>query len=172
MRPLLIFALLLTGLPPGLTAAPQANAKQVSPQQKQILKQQRQQQKQQLKQQAKQQQLPMQIPNPQVARLQRMSPAEREKALAGIAPARRQQIETNLQKLDQMPAEQRDRLFGRLQMLQSFQPDRQQAIRQEIMNLRGLRKPDRRARLSSDELRQNFTPEEIQLLREVAGEPE
>ena len=45
-------------------------------------------------------------------------------------------------------------------------------MREELQNLRGLPPAQRKNRLDSPEVRQNFSPEEQQLLRESMGQPD
>ncbi len=112
-------------------------------------------------------QAPRSIPGKQIERLQKMSPADREKALAKLPPDRRQQVEQQLKRLDELPPQVREELNRRFEKLQSFPPARQRAVRQEVQSLRNMPFAERRARLKSDEFKQEFSPEEQDLIRGV-----
>jgi hypothetical protein len=56
-----------------------------------------------------------------------------------------------------------------LQAFSGLPPLRQRAVRAELRNLRAMSREDRRRRLGSEEVKQNFTEEERQLLYDVAG---
>ena len=112
-------------------------------------------------------QAPRSIPGKQIEQLQKMSSEEREKALAKLPPDRREQVEKQLNRLDQLSPEQRKELDQRFEKLQSFPPARQRAVRQEVQSLRGMSFSDRQARLHSEEFQQQFAPEEQQLIRGV-----
>jgi hypothetical protein len=110
---------------------------------------------------------PAQIPDAQVNRLMKMSPEEREKVLANLPPQRREALEKRLARLDQLPAEQKAELDRRFQEFQKLPPVRRQAVRDELQTLRALRPVERRARINSPEFREQYSPEEIQLMRDV-----
>lgn len=115
----------------------------------------------------KQPKLPQSIPSKQIEQLQKMTPEEREKALANLPPDRRQQVEKQLDRLNQLTPQQRQQLDQRYETLQSLPPARQRAVRQELQNLRSMPVPERRARLASDEFKQQFSPQEQALIRGV-----
>jgi hypothetical protein len=115
----------------------------------------------------KQPKTPPQIPDAQVNRLMNMSPEEREKFLANLPPERRENLEKRLNRLDQLPPEQKAELGRRLEELQKLPPARRQAVRAELQTLRGLRPVDRKARVNSPEFREQYSPEEIRLMRDV-----
>ena len=54
--------------------------------------------------------IPRSIPGKQIEQLQKMTPEEREKALAKLPPDRRVQVEKQLNRLDQLTPEQRQQL--------------------------------------------------------------
>jgi hypothetical protein len=124
------------------------------------------------KQAARQKQLPPAIPGPAIERLQRMSPEQREQALAKLPPERRQQMEQRLKRLERLTPEQRDLLDQRYQAFQSLPPGRRVVVRAAMQQLRSMPEADRRARLNSEEAKRRFSPQELQLLREVSGVPE
>ena len=115
---------------------------------------------------------PQQNPARELERFQKMSPADREKELQKLPPERRAQVEQRLQRLDSLPPAQRERQLKRLEALGDLQPDRRNAVRDELQNLRGMTKEQRKARLSSDAVKKNFSPEEQKILHEAVGQPE
>ena len=117
----------------------------------------------------KQPKTPPQIPDAQVNRLMNMTPEQREKFLANLPPERRENLEKRLNRLDQLPPEQKAELDRRFGEFQKLPRPRQQAVRQELQTLRGLRPVDRRARINSPEFKEQYSPEEIQLMRDVWG---
>jgi hypothetical protein len=125
---------------------------------------------QKLKQQKAQQQKMLPLPAPAVERFLQMSPEDREKALSQLTPERREQMEQRLQRLEQLPADQRQGLQDVYPAFMELRPARQQAVRQEIRLLRQLRPVERRNRLNNDA--GDYSPEEMDILRRVAGIPE
>jgi hypothetical protein len=110
------------------------------------------------------------LPAPAVERLLQMSPEDRERALSRLTPERRQQVEQRLDRLQQLSPEQRQRLQDVYPAFSNLRPARQQAVRQEIQQLRQMRPVERKDRLNSDA--GDFSPEEIDILRQVTGIPE
>jgi hypothetical protein len=106
---------------------------------------------------------------PAIERFLAMTPQQRERALAALPPERRQQILARLQALELLSDDERELLRGRLQAFTSLPPARRQAVRREIQALRALPRPQRLRRLESPELRENFSEQELQLLRDVTG---
>jgi hypothetical protein len=129
-------------------------------------------QKQQLKQQQKLKQQLQPLPGPDVQRFLRMSPEERQRALAQLPPERRQQIEENVGRLERLSPEQRAQLERRYQIFEKLPPGRRALVREAIMRLRAMPPAQRKAVLESDDAKLRFNPEEIRLLRDVVGLPE
>ena len=125
---------------------------------------------QKLKELKAQQQKMLPLPAPAVERFLQMSPADQERALSRLAPERRQQMEERLRKLQQLPPDQMQRLQDVYPAFQNLRPERQQAVRAEIQELRKTRPAFRRERLNNDA--RDFSPEEMDILRRVAGIPE
>ena len=123
---------------------------------------------QKLKQQKQQKMLP--LPAPAVERFLQMSPEDRERELAKLPPERRQQVEERLSRLQQLPPEQLQNLQDLYPAFMNLRPVRRQAVRQEIQLLRQLRPAERRDRLINDA--GEFSPEEMSILKRVAGLPE
>ena len=109
---------------------------------------------------------PPALPTPVLQRLAQMTPEQRQKALARLAPERRARLEQQLNKLDQLPPDQKASVLERYDAFQGLPRDRQGAVRAELQALRKLPVKQRRARLNSSEFEQNFSPEEQRLLRE------
>jgi hypothetical protein len=133
-----------------------------------ILRQKARQQK--LKQLKAQQQRILQLPAPAVERFLQMSPEDQERALSRLAPERRQQVEERLRRLQQLPPDQMQRLQDVYPAFLNLRPERRQAVRAEIEELRKTRPAFRKERLDSDA--RDFSPDEMDVLRRVAGIPE
>jgi hypothetical protein len=127
--------------------------------------------RQQKAKQQKQQQLKMvPLPAPAVERFLQMSPDDRERALSQLAPERRQQVEQQLNRLQQLSPDQAQRLQDVYPAFMNLRPVRRQAVRAEIKELRQMRPVERKDRLNSDA--GSFSPEEMSILRQVTGVPE
>lgn len=107
-----------------------------------------------------------------IERFLAMSPEERRKALAQLPPARQRQILQRLKTLELLSDDERALLQGRLQVFSGMTVDRRQAVRAELRNLRAMPRDDRRRRLDSDEVKQNYSEDERQLLYDVFGQPQ
>jgi len=141
-----------------------------SAQAKDNIVQQKQLRQQKLKQEKAQQLKMVPLPAPAVERFLQMSPEDRERALSQLAPERRQQVETQLNRLQQLSPEQMQRLQDLYPAFVSLRPARRQAVRAEIQELRQLKAAERKDRLNSDA--GNFSLEELSILRQVTGIPE
>ncbi len=118
----------------------------------------------------------------QVDRLLRMTPAEREKALAALPPTRRQNIERRLGEIEDMPPAQQNRVRNRLELLNSLPPQRQNQVRrsanqfkllpeerrglltQEMQRMSAMPDEERRARMNSEEFRNRYSANEQQMM--------
>lgn len=125
---------------------------------------------QKLKELKAQQQKMLPLPAPAVERFLHMSPEEQERALSQLTPERRQQVEQNLNRLQQLSPDQRERLQSVYPAFLNLRPARQQAVRQEIQELRQMGPALRKDRLNNDA--RDFSPEEMDILRGVTGIPE
>lgn len=105
-------------------------------------------------------------------RFLQMSPQARAQALQQLPQARRRQILERLNTIEMLSDDERRTLRGRFDQFSGMRLERRQAVRTELRQLRGLSSEERRNRLASPELREQFSDEEIQLLDEVAGQPE
>ncbi len=79
-----------------------------------------------------------------IERLQRMSPAERERFLDRIPPEKRLDLEKRLRQMDAIPPDVRQRLRREFDEFQSLPPERQEAVRRVLREINGL-EPRRRA---------------------------
>ena len=110
------------------------------------------------------------LPAPAVERFLQMSPEDRERALSQLAPERRQQVEQQLNRLQQLSPDQAQRLQDLYPAFLNLRPVRRQAVREELKELRQMRPALRKDRLTSDAV--SFSPDEMSILRQVTGIPE
>src|SRR5262249_58805409 len=108
---------------------------------------------------------------PAIRRFLQMSPADREAALRPLPPARRQQLEMRVQRLERMRPEDRERTLRRIELFDAMPPGRRVVVRTAIERLRELRPRAPPAYLSSEDAKLRFEPEELELLRDVSGLP-
>lgn len=106
-----------------------------------------------------------------IERFLAMSPEDRRQALAQLPPQRQRQILQRLSALELLSEEERTLLRGRLQAFSGMTAVRRQAVRAELRSLRAMSPEDRRHRLAGDEVQNNFSEEERQLLNDVFGRP-
>ena len=99
-----------------------------------------------------------------------MSPEDQERALSQLAPERRQQVEESLRRLQQLPPDQMQRLQDVYPAFMNLRPVRRQVVRAELQELRKTGPALRKDRLNNDA--RDFSPEEMDILRRVAGIPE
>jgi hypothetical protein len=105
-------------------------------------------------------------PAKELDRFTNMSPEAREKELSKLPPQRRAAFEQRLARYQQMTPQQQEKFKQKLEMMQRLPKDRQNAVRQEIEQLRALPPAERRKALEGDELKQNFSPDEQELVRD------
>ena len=122
---------------------------------------------QKLKELKAQQQKMLPLPAPAVERFLQMSPEDRDRALSQLAPERRQQVELQLNRLQQLSPDQMERLRDVYPAFLNLRPARRQAVRAEIQELRLMRPAERKDRLNSDA--RDFSAEELDILRRVTG---
>jgi hypothetical protein len=129
---------------------------------------------------------PLGNPGNPVMQFLRMSPEEREKALANLPPRRRMRIRQALENFDrlpqaekerrlrlldefrQLPAERQQLLNERIQAFNSLPIRRRLWLRPELMRLRRMSPEDRQVRLNSPEFKARFDPSEQQILIDLA----
>jgi Protein of unknown function (DUF3106) len=120
-----------------------------------------------------------------LAKLLKLSPDQRNKALSGLPPARRAVIEKRLNDYQQMPEKQRAMALQRLRRMQSLPPQKQQQVRasskgflelpeprrglvkKQLNQLRPLSDADRLALMNTEEFRSKFTPAEQQMIEDI-----
>jgi hypothetical protein len=112
------------------------------------------------------------VPGAALERFLQLSPEQRRQALAQLPPARRRLVMQRLQTLELLSPEELRLLRGRYQAFIDLPAERRQALREEIRTLRALERPARRQRLTSPEVRDRYSEEELQLLCEVSGMPD
>jgi hypothetical protein len=118
-------------------------------------------------------------------RLSRMPPAQRQRALEKLSPERRAQVEDRLEKYNQLPQAQKDRLRAQTETFQNLPPERQEAVRRmfrrynnlpedrrqpvrdELRQLRGMPESERNARMNSQEFWNKYSPGERQILENL-----
>jgi hypothetical protein len=130
---------------------------------KRVLKQQQKQQKQQKQAKA------LALPGPAVERFLQMTPDEQQRALKQLPPARQQQLMQRVRQFQRLPPEMQEQLRGRYEAFLDLPQPRRQAVRQELKGLQSLTPAERKARLTSAEEQRNFSPDELDILRGVAG---
>ena len=126
-------------------------------------------------------------PHALLDRLNRMKPAQRERALQRLPPERRRMVEERLDRYNRMSPEERARLRGQYDIFQELRPedkdavrklfrrfsrfpdDRRTAMRDELDELRKLGEAERRARMGRDEFRNRFSVPERRLLENLSG---
>ena len=113
---------------------------------------------------------------------ERMTPEERERALATLKPERRKQIQQKLKVYDQLTPAQKNQLdwFNHLtpERQEAFRkvykkfvnepPERQQTMRDEISRLSAMPRTDREARMSSPDFQSRFSKNEQQILGQMS----
>ena len=122
-----------------------------------------------------------------IDRWNRMSPAERERELAMLPPARARLIRQRIwrynhmrpeeqealrqryESFSQLPPDQRQIVRERLRELRQLPPARRQVVHREVEQLRLLPEDRRQARRNSDEFRSRFSPQEQQIIRDLSA---
>lgn len=125
-------------------------------------------------------------PKSPVERLSKMTPKQREAALAKLPPERQEQLKKRLEMYDRMSPDEKQRLNDQYEIFRQLPPERQESMRrlfrrfnnmpderkpmlqQEFRNLRTMKESERVARLKSDDFRARFSVPERRLLQEMA----
>ena len=115
-----------------------------------------------------------------------MTPEQRQKALANLPPAQRENILRRLQNFQTIPPATRERLLTRAERLNSLPPQRQNQVRrsmrqfetlpddrktlvgQEMDRLSAMPEEERRARMNSEEFRNRYSPAEQQMMGNIS----
>jgi hypothetical protein len=119
----------------------------------------------------KQKQLRQQKQGELLERFLALPPAQRQRLLQQLAPERRRLLQQRLSALELLSESEREALRGRMQRFADLPLERRQAVRQELQYLRSLKPEDRRRRMAAEDFRRNFSPQELDLLFDVTGEP-
>lgn len=116
----------------------------------------------------------------------RMSPEERQKALANLPPERAEKLRKQLNDYNNMTPQQQAAAREQLNAFRNLPPehqeklrkafskfsgepaDRQQEMRQELNQLRGLPEAERKARLNSAEFKDRFNNNERKIVHEMS----
>lgn len=130
-------------------------------------------------------QLAKKAPHPLLERIDQMSPAEREQFFNRIPRDKRDQVRRRWETWNKMAPDERERLGLLVHELPNLPPqrleaarllfrrfsslpaDRQAALRDEVDAARRLSPEERRARINSDEFRNQFSDEEKRLMLEM-----
>ena len=121
-----------------------------------------------------------------MAKLLKLTPEQRNKALSALPPARRAQIERRLNDYLKMTAQQRARELDKLRRMQSLPPQKQNQVRASVKRFAELPQPRHRVvRVQLDQLRplsdadrrgddeqlmsfaSKFTPSEQQMIEDI-----
>jgi hypothetical protein len=124
--------------------------------------------------------------NPALERLSRMSPAERQKALANLPPERRAQVlkrlqsyqtlspqararaNNQLQRLQSLPPKQQNQVRGSLQKFQNLPEDRKTALSGELDKLGAMSEDQRQTRMDSPEFKSQYSSSERQMIGDIS----
>lgn len=120
-----------------------------------------------------------------IERLNRMTPAQREKVLARMPAARRQLLENRIQSFNKMAPEKRDQIRKELESFQQMPPERQaevrrtlraiadlpterrQAVRRAVQMLRKDSPEVQQKRMASAKFNERFSEDERKLIRDA-----
>jgi len=131
---------------------------------------------------------PPRLVNPEsvAAMLMRASPEQRERALQRFPPERQAQIRKQLAWFDSLPKAQQEIQLRRLERFASLPPDKQLLVRQQMQALnrlpparsravraalallQSLPPAQRAVRMNRPAFRQRFSPEELQIITDLA----
>jgi len=119
-------------------------------------------------------------------RLTKLTPDQRNRALASLPPARREKIEQQLADYQRMKPEERAKVLDRYNRMQALPPQKQRQVRASIQQfaalpqprkalvgkqlkmMKGLSESDRRTLMNSEEFRNKFTASEQQMIEDIA----
>ena len=121
-----------------------------------------------------------------VERMMKMNPAQRERALQNLPPARRDNIERRLNEIRKLPTAQQNRIRTRQEMLNSLPPLQQNQVRrsvrqfvdmpeerrgvmnQELNRMAPMSDEERQVYMGTEEFRNKFSAREQQMLFHLA----
>lgn len=122
-----------------------------------------------------------------IERLAQLTPEQRERILEQLPPERQAQVRKQLEKFDQLPQAQKDRLARQAQSLAALPPEKRRLINQGIFAINHLpedRKPavakelrsllrmspeDRATVLDSDSFKRRYSPQEQKILSDLSN---
>ena len=125
-------------------------------------------------------------PGSPAARLYRMTPEERERALERLPAQRQEAIRRQLQYFDSLPKDQQEVMLSRTERFAALPPEKKRAFMQQMQTLNRLPKerhqmvgavlrrlqslPDaqREVIFNSPQFQNGFTPEEQQMIRDLS----
>ena len=125
-------------------------------------------------------------PGNPVLRMMAMPPERREQMLERLPPQQQVRLRQALDNFDKLPAAERSRQLGILNMYANLPPERQvaltrqiqlfnhlpddriAALRPELLKLHRMPERERSDRMASEEFRSKFTPAEQQMLGEIS----
>jgi hypothetical protein len=115
-----------------------------------------------------------------------MSPEERDKAMQSLPPERQKQIRRKLATFNSLPAAEKEALREHYEAFSHLSPERQELVRKqmrrfgetpperrktlarEFQDLRNMSPADRQDRISSEEFRNRYSPEEREMLQDLS----
>ena len=118
--------------------------------------------------------------------LSRMTPEQRERALADLPQARRDQIEERIRNFQKLTPAQQSRQLEQLKKFNSLSPDRQKdvrhsmqdrsqlpndrkkAVNQELRRITALPDQDRKSYMKSEDFRSRFSSSEQKMIRNLS----
>ncbi len=118
--------------------------------------------------------------------LSRMTPEQRERALADLPQARRDQIEERIRNFQKLTPAQQSRQLEQLKRFNSLSPDRQndvrrsmqdrsqlpddrrKAVNQELRRITALPEKDRKSYMKSEDFRSRFSSSEQKMIRNLS----
>ncbi len=118
--------------------------------------------------------------------LSRMTPEQRERALADLPQARRDQIEERIRNFQKLTPEQQSRQLEQLRKFDSLSPDRQKdvrismqersrlpddrkkAVNDELRRITALPDKDRKSYMKSEDFRSRFSSSEQKMIRNLS----
>ncbi|GEM_PF-2141539 len=125
-------------------------------------------------------------PSAIVQQLIRMTPEQRERAIEKLPLERQAQIRENLRRFDRLPKAEQERRLRVVEMFAQLPPEKQDLVRRQIQafnhlpddrrrlvsaafqRLRRMPESERQTRLESQAFRNRFTPEEQQIIADLA----
>jgi thioesterase domain-containing protein len=121
-----------------------------------------------------------------VERWIQMTPAERQRALAKLPPARRQRILERIRQYQQLspeerqmlrqrydrfselPADQQNQARALFRQFRALPDDRRRVMQRELQQLRSMPESERQKRMATEDFRNRFSPSEKLMLQDLA----